>query len=244
MYAIVALSERVTNKFFFFFLQLHLLRILFQDIFKAWNKEQLTPKDFCMSLTPARIKEFSNIFALNFTCTQEHCTDTAANRLNVLASEIDYLLSRSTNAEVTIRSLFSQFGFCLSIYIEEKLYEKIQLLADIIKKLALGFYLVQDLLYKELVIDRSNSILYKFAKALALFPFSKVPAGIRIIEEYPHIRNSNYIEIMAMAEKFNTYPSVIQEALHYKKTPDEAEPTVTSILDLFVCIGNYSLSSM
>jgi hypothetical protein len=197
-----------------------------------------------MSLTPTRIKEFSKTFSKKFVPSQENCSDTAASRLNVLASEIDYILSRSANAEATIRSLFSQFGFCLSIYIEEKLYEKIQLLSEIIQKLASAFYPAKDLLYKELIVDKSNSTLYKLTKVLTLFPFAKVPEGARIIEEYPQLRSSNYMEIIEIAEKFNTYPSVINEALRYEKTPDEAVPTVTFILGIFICIGRYSTESM
>lgn len=197
-----------------------------------------------MSLTSSRIKEFSKTFSKGFVPSQANCTATGASRLKVLASEINYIISQSSNADATIRSLFSQFGFCLSIYIEEKLLEKIQMLSEIIQKLVSAFYPAKDLFYKELIVDKSNSILYKLTKALSLFPFAKIPEGARIVEEYPHLKSSNYMEIMEVAEKFNTYPSVINEALRYEKTPEGAIPTVTFILGIFICIGRYSLESM
>jgi hypothetical protein len=61
----------------------------------------------------------------------------------------------------------------LFVYIKGRLYEKIQPLVNIIKKQALEFSPAQDMVCKQLTINRSSFVLYKLAQALALFPFLK-----------------------------------------------------------------------
>ncbi|KAI9475623.1 MAG: hypothetical protein EXX96DRAFT_272838 [Benjaminiella poitrasii] len=219
---------------------LQLYKILFDDIFRAWNKQHNFTKDFNTSLVPSRIKAFSQQFAAYFVPTND-----SRDQLRILSSEIQHALLCSENAQTTCRMLLVNFRFCLSICIEDKLYAIIQRVAETINKLTAHFLFARELLFQELLIDPAYSTLYQLSQALSLFPFTKLPIAHEIVDETPGLyEGMKYTEIIKIAEKYDVLPSVIIKARDTKRTPEEAFASVKAILETFSRVGQEHLKSV
>lgn len=215
--------------------------ILFADIFREWNKSHDNGKDFKSCLTPARIKQFSSKLADKFVPADGTCPVESIQRLKLIASEINDIIDRSVDAESTIRFLVIQFNACLSICIENSLYDIIQTMAVLFNGLTAFYDVIKDQLYRELLMDMQQSTLYKLVKCLSLFDFRKRDSkGYQIIADYPDIMSSNYSQIKHIAEKYGTFPSVIAEAIHANtKSPPGAQRTVVAILESLSRVGKH-----
>ncbi|KAI7901151.1 uncharacterized protein BX663DRAFT_114187 [Cokeromyces recurvatus] len=225
---------------------LQLYKILFDTIFKEWNKTQNFSKEFNTSLVPSRIKSFSEQFSAQFIPSQDShtCSLKGLEQLQILSREINHAILSSENAKITCRILLVNFRFCLSVCHEEGLYEIIQLIAEIINKLTVHFLFTRDLLFQELLIDSTHSTLYQLAQAFTHFPFSKLPPEYYIIQENSQVYDMSYTEIIKLSEKYDVLPSAIIKARDTKRTPKEAFPTVKAILEIFTRVAQDNSKSM
>ncbi|KAI8645193.1 hypothetical protein BD408DRAFT_411963 [Parasitella parasitica] len=197
-----------------------------------------------MLLVPSKIRMFAQLFSAKFVPTADACSANANERLKMVASDIKDLIARSQDAEFTISSLLIQFGLCLPICIEEKLYGIIHVIAKTLQALSSSLPIARDLLIKEIKFSLVNSNVYKLVQALSLYPFKTPPPMYHLVEENPEAASANSTEMIRIAEKYSTVAPAIADAFQYEKTPPQADATVKYVLSMLSSVGSLSVKPM
>ncbi|KAI8967632.1 hypothetical protein BDF20DRAFT_227877 [Mycotypha africana] len=235
-----------------------LLQLIFEDIYLEWNRTRHKyTKNYLMAFTPENIQQWSEQYASYFTDIPSTLTldKIHEQRLNMIASEIRYYLSgQIQDANVIIRSLIIQFGYCLPICIQYKLYTIIECISMTLARITASWHqavqqqqqqqqqqhqqqfhtVALQQLYNEMISHRSHAVLYQLVQCLSLFTFKyhndRKPSPLKqqiITEKYADLLREDitYTEIMTLVNQHQTYPSVINAAIEAKLTPKEAYST-------------------
>lgn len=212
-----------------------MLKVLFADVFKEWNRNGSS--NLNMVLVPDKIRMFAQLFSSKFM-PKETCSPQAKEHLTMLASDIKDCIVRSENPEFTIPSLLIQFGLCLPICTQEKLYSVIHVIAKTVHDLSSFLPIARDQLIKEVKFSLVNSNVYKLVQALALFSFKKPPLKYHIVEENPEIVHASSTEMNTLADKYSAVAPEIAKALQYEKTPPQAGAIVNSVFHILSFVGS------
>lgn len=212
-----------------------MLKVLFADVFKEWNRNGSS--NLNMVLVPDKIRMFAQLFSSKFM-PKETCSPQAKEHLTMLASDIKDCIVRSENPEFTIPSLLIQFGLCLPICTQEKLYSVIHVIAKTVHDLSSFLPIARDQLIKEVKFSLVNSNVYKLVQALALFSFKKPPLKYHIVEENPEVAHASSTEMNILADKYSAVAPEIAKALQYEKTPPQAEAIVNSVFHILSFVGS------
>ncbi|CEP09948.1 hypothetical protein [Parasitella parasitica] len=222
-------------------LHMTMLKVIFADVVKEYSKDRSA--NLNMLLSPSKIRTFAQLYSAKFAPTTKMCAAHAKERLKMIASDIKDLLIRSQDAEFTISSLLIQFGLCLPICTEERLYDIIHAIAKTLQALSSSLPIARDLLIKEIKFSLVNSNVYKLVQALSLYSFKKPPPMYHLVEENPEITTANSTEMIRIAEKYSTVAPAVAEALQYEKTPPRADATVKCVLFVLSSVGSFGLKA-